>query len=61
MTMLAPNQEESQVKKLKVIPLQDVMKEKMNFSEADLKKGSKWMPKKEILMMINKFYGEKAK
>ena len=37
------------------------MKEKMNFSKADLKKGSKWKHKKELLMMVDKLYGEKAK
>ena len=61
MTMLALNKEESQVEKLKVIPLREAMKEKMNFSEADLKNGTKWKPKKELLTMVDKFYGEKAK
>ena len=37
------------------------MKEKMNFSKANLKKGSKWKHKKELLTMVDKFYGEKAK
>lgn len=60
-TMLALNKEESHVWKLKVEDLQNVMTQKLGFSEDQLKNSTKWKTKVELHTMVDSYYAEKAK
>ena len=61
MTMLALNKEEAQVRKLKVEVLRETMIKTMNFDKSQLQNRLKWKMQKELHMMVETFYAEKAK